>query len=82
MSDVIRFCGFCLHRHVHKETQDRSWGRTYAIAPHEDPGSRLDGLFLYHVNVQRRHVDVWGHGQGKSEELPSRVSCACFSTIK
>lgn len=76
---MARLGDFCLHHRVHKEAKGWPWAKTHAIAPHEYLGSGLDDLFLYHANVQRRHVGVWGHGESESEEPPSRVSFCVHS---
>ena len=55
---------FRLHRRDHKKTQVFPWARTLTIASDEDLDPRLDDLFLHHVNVQRRHVDLCGYGEG------------------
>jgi len=71
---TIRLGDVRLHYHVHTRTQGHVRTRTQAIASREDLDPRLDGLFLYNADIQHRHVDVRGYGEGESEELPSGVS--------
>ena len=66
-----------MHCQVHKEIQVFPWARTLVVTHYEDPGPRLDDLFLYNDDLQYRHADLRGYGEGEHEELPPSVSfCA------
>ena len=80
---MTRLGGFHLYHRVHDETQDCIGPTAHIITSHEDLDPGLGDLFLYHADVQYHHVGVCSHGEGDSEEFPSRVSfCAYSSAIK
>jgi len=83
MCSTARPGGFHLHPCVRNKTQVCPWSTPHVVTPHEDLTPGLVNLFLYHVDFQPHRAGVCGHGEGESEEFPSRVSfCVHLSTIE
>ena len=79
---LIRPGGFHLHPCIHNKNQVCPGSTTRVVTPHEDLIPGLVDLLLRHADFQPHRVGVCGHGEGESEEFPSRVSfCIHLSTI-
>ena len=71
---MIRSGGFHLHRRVDNKNQNYPGPTTHVITPHEDLDPGLVNLLFRYADIQPHRVGLCGHGEGESEEFPSRVS--------